>query len=287
MRATAIAWVRAAVPAMALALASAGCTAAPPTAAGRQSAGASPRVVSINPCVDAVLMQVADPRQIAGISHYSQDPRATSIPIALARRFTATSGTAEEVVALDPDLVIAGAHVEPSTIAALRRLDIALVQIGVPATVAESDAQIRTIAAAIGRPERGEALVRRIDAAVRAARTGGPAVPALIWQGGGLVPGTGTLADELLRSTGFANQSARYGLKQWDVLPLEPLVARPPRLLLSVGARGQDDRMLGHPVLDGLRDRIAVRPYPDRLLNCGGPTIIDAVGHLARVRRSL
>ena len=30
--------------------------------------------------------------------------------------------------------------------------------------------------------------------------------------------------------------SAAYGLKQWDVLPLEYLIARPPRVLLSVGA---------------------------------------------------
>ena len=37
-------------------------------------------------------------------------------------------------------------------------------------------------------------------------------------------------------------------------IPCLPLVLMAQdRLLLSVGARGQDDRMLGHPVLDGLR----------------------------------
>jgi iron complex transport system substrate-binding protein len=247
-----------------------------------------PRVVSINPCVDAVLMQIADPQQIAGISHYSQDPRATSIPLGLARRFKATSGTAEEVVALAPDLVIAGGHVAPSTIAALARMRIPLVQVGVPESVAESNAQIRDIAKAIGRPAQGEALVRRIDAAMAAARpASGGTVSALIWQGGGMVPGAGTLASELLQAAGYRNMSADYGLKRWDVLPLEPLVARPPRVLLSVGANGRDDRMLGHPVLDHLRARIAVRPYPDRLMHCGGPTIIDAMGTLARIRKSL
>jgi iron complex transport system substrate-binding protein len=247
-----------------------------------------PRVVSINPCVDAVLMQIADPHQIAGISHYSQDPRATSIPLAVARRFKATSGTAEEVVALAPDLVIAGGHVAPSTIAALARMRIPLVQLGVPESIAESRMQVRDIAKAIGRPDEGEALVRRIEAAVNAARPADDqSIRALIWQGGGMVPGTGTLASELLHATGYRNISADYGLKRWDVLPLEPLVARPPRVLLSVGASGRDDRMLGHPVLDHLRTRIAVRSYPDRLMHCGGPTIIDAVGTLARIRGSL
>ena len=71
-----------------------------------------PRIVSINPCVDAILMHVADAGQIAAISHYSKDPRATSIPMAQAARFAATSGTAEEVVALAPDLVTEFAEVK-------------------------------------------------------------------------------------------------------------------------------------------------------------------------------
>ena len=250
-------------------------------------AAASVRVVSINPCVDAVLMEVADPAQIAAISHYSQDRHATSIPLALARRFKATSGTAEEVVALAPDVVIAGGHVAPSTILALRRIGVRIVQLTVPTTVAQSRAQVRTIAATVGHAARGEALVARIDAAVRAARSpAGAPVAALIWQGGGLVPGQGTLADELLRDSGFRNASADYGLQQWDVLPLEYLVARPPRVLLTLG-RGGGDRMLDHPVLRQLSTRIAVRPYPARLLQCAGPTIVEALATLAAIRRSV
>lgn len=247
-----------------------------------------PRVVSINPCADAILMQVADTQQIAAISHYSHDARATSIPLDIARRFPATSGTAEEVVALSPDLVIAGGHVAPATIAALARLHIPLIQLGVPESITESNDQIRIVATAIGQPLRGEALSARIDHAVRSARpTDGAAIPALIWQGGGLVPGDGTLASELLRVTGYHNLSADYGLNRWDVLPLEHLVADPPRVLLSVGAVSSGDRMLGHPVLDRLKHRIAARDYPERLLHCGGPTIADAVRHLAAVRKSL
>lgn len=272
----------------ALLAALAGCAPAAADAPVPRSRSAPPRVVSINPCVDAVLMEVADPRQIAAISHYSHDARASSIRLDLARRFKATSGTAEEVVALAPDVVIAGGHVEPSTVAALARLSIPLVLIGVPATVEESNAQIRQIAQAVGQADRGEQLVRRIDAAVRAARpVDARPAPALIWQGGGMVPGEGTLPGELLKLTGFRNMSADYGLQSWDVLPLEHLAARPPRVLLSVEVPAQGDRMLSHPVLDDLKRRVAMRTYPERLLHCGGPTIIESVAHLARVRRSL
>jgi len=248
-------------------------------------ASAAPRIVSINPCIDAVLVRVADPVQIAGISHYSQDARSTSIPLATAMRFKATSGTAEEVVALAPDIVLAGQHVAPSTIQMLRRMDIRLLQFDVPTTIAESEKQVRAIAAAVGHPARGAALAEAMAAAERAARPAGPRrIPALIWQGGGLVPGSGTLADNLLKTAGFRNLSAEYGLKQWDILPLEHIVARPPSLLLSVGlGAGTGDRMLAHPVMQRIGPRMAVRAFPPRLMHCAGPTVIEALARLKRI----
>lgn len=248
---------------------------------------AGPRIVSMNPCVDAILVEVADAAQIAAISHYSKDPRAASISAEVAARFAATYGTAEEAVGLAPDIVMAGAHVAPSTVAAMRRLGIRLLQFGVADTVAESKAQIRTIAAAVGHPERGKLLNARIDAAVVRARTDEVAVPALVWLGGGLVPGGGTLADSMLATAGFRNVSAGYGLKQWDVLPLERLVAAPPRVLLTTRAAAGRDRMLGHPVLRPLAGTIAVREFPQNLLFCGGPTIVKALDRLTAVRKEL
>ena len=70
------------------------------------SAGAAPRrVVSLNPCLDAILLEVADPAQITALSRYSRDPRLSAVAN-VARRFPSTGGSAEEVVALKPDLVL-------------------------------------------------------------------------------------------------------------------------------------------------------------------------------------
>ncbi len=252
-------------------------------------AAAPRRIVSINPCIDAVLVEVAGPKQILAISHYSQDARATSIPLATARRFAATSGTAEEVIALRPDIVLAGAHVSPSTLAALKRLKVPVQTFTVPESVAESIAQVRAVAAAAGQPARGEALVRRIEQAVAraqaSARGRGAPVPALIWQGSGLVPGESTLANELLSIAGFRNMSAQYGLKRWDVLPLEHLAARPPRVLLSDGIAG--DRMTGHRVLRRFDDRMVRAQFDEWLLSCAGPVMIRALDRLSEVRASL
>lgn len=273
--------IRAGVLAALLALG--GCGASAPPRVTRQ--GAPLRIVSVNPCIDAALMHVADPGQIAAISAYSHDPRASSIPLAQARRFAATDGSAEAIVALRPDIVLASGSLTPATSAALARLGVRKVELPLPQSIAESAAQMRAIGLAVGHPDRGDTLARAIEAAADA-RPAGPALPALIWQGG-LVPALGTLPDEMLRKGGFANRAADYGLRNWDNLPLERLVAQPPRVLLMPLGQTRDDRVLGHPVLRELRARIAVRDFPERLLFCGGPTIIDALARLRAVRRSL
>jgi iron complex transport system substrate-binding protein len=275
---------------VAVALALSGCS---PAAFAPPALPAKPmRIVSMNPCIDAVLMQVAEPQQIAAISHYSHDPRATSIPLDQALRFPAISGDAEEVIAAGPDLVISGPHVSIQTVAALKRLGIPVLQVPVPETVEDNKAQIRAIAEGIGQAAKGKALNDRIDATLARAATSKPPVSALIWQGSGLVPGTGTLADELLRLTGFENKSSALGLKAWDILSIEGLLASPPDVLLTgeadLGAGNADGgRMLSHPIFKKAGKRIRTGHFPSRFLQCGGPMIIPAVEQLAAVRRDL
>jgi iron complex transport system substrate-binding protein len=267
----------------------AGCGAASGQAAP-EADGPPQRIVSMNPCVDAVLMDIADPAQIAAISHYSQDPRATSIPLERARHYPAISDSAEDVISERPDLVIAGSHVSIQTIAALKRLGVPLMQLTIPESVADNKAQITQIAARIGRGRAGAALNARIDAAMTATRWNTAPIPALIWQGSGLVPGKGTLADELMTHTGFHNLSRDIGLRIWDILPLEGLLTHPPVVLLAgradMGAgSGDGNRMLTHPALIKAGKRINIAPYPSNLLHCGGPVIIRSLERLAAVRR--
>lgn len=246
----------------------------------------------MNPCVDAVLRDVADPGQIAAISHYSHDPRSTSVPLDWALRYPANDGSAEDVIAASPDLVIAGPHVAVQTIAALKRLGIPLLQVTVPETIEENKVQITAIAARIGRTEAGRALNSRIDAELARSRWTGRAASALIWQGSGLVPGRGTLADELLTHAGFRNLSPELGLSKWDLLPLEGLFLHPPQVLLAgradMGAGdGDANRMLSHPALRKAGKRFRIENYPANLLHCGGPVIVRSLERLASVRREL
>lgn len=251
-----------------------------------------PRIVSLNPCLDGILIAVADPAQILALSHYARDPFRSDIAAA-AQFFPITYETAEEVVALRPDLVIESAHSSPATRAALARLGIAAVLLQVPKSVAGNLAQIREVARLAGHPERGELLVSRIEAALAAAAPppGAQPLPALVFQANGFAAPTGTLVDEMLTRTGFTNVAARYGLTKWGNVPLERLIADPPDVLLSddpgPGAQGWGERVAHHPALAGIAGQMKRGTFPRRLLDCGGPVLIDAAAQLAAARRAI
>ena len=200
--------------------------------------------------------------------------------LAVARRFRATGGTVEEVLALDPDIVVGSTFMPPSTRAALERLGMRVETLGIAATVEESQDHVRQLAAAVGELERGEALARRIGQAAARLERGQAAtpVPTVLWQPGGIVPGEATLVGDLMRRAGLANHSAARGMHQADYLSLEQVLADPPALLLVAGS----ERAQHHPALGGL-PRTRREDFDPSLLYCGGPSVIRAAARLEQV----
>lgn len=239
-----------------------------------------PTIVSLNPCTDAILAELTGPEQVLAISHYSHDPRASSMDIAKAREFRATGGTVEEVLALHPQIAVVSTYTPAPVIAALEGAGISVVGFGIAQSVEDSTGQIRDLAVIAGRIERGDALIARIERALADARPpSGRRVRALLWQPGGIVAGRQSLVAELLDRTGFANHAASEGLEQADYIALEQVLAAPPEVLLLAGSEvGQR-----HPVLEQL-SQTRRADFDPSLLYCGGPTIIRAVQRLRQIR---
>lgn len=270
-------------------LAAAGCRVVDDPVAPASAGGRPRRIVSLNPCLDVILVEVADRSQIAALSHYAREDYGSTIAD-VARTLPFTYETAEEVLALRPDLVLTGRHSSLATRNALGRLDVPMALFGVPETVADSLAQVREVARLVGRRERGEALVGRIETALAQAapRPGAAPLSALIFMPGGFVSGPGTLMDEMMRRAGLENAATRYGLTRTANLPLERVVADPPQILLSgepyPGAPSWAERVMEHPALARAAGDMRRAVFPERLLFCGGPVLIQTAGALARAR---
>lgn len=262
-------------------------------ALGAVPATAAPvRIASLNACLDAMLVHLADRQQIAALSHYAREPQGSTVA-AQASILPFTWESAEEIIALQPDLVLASQHSALATRNALKRLHVTVERFAVPRSIEESIAQVRRVARLIGHPERGERLVARIQAALASARPcpGSRRLTALIYQPNGFAAGPNTLVDELMTLAGFENVARRYGLKSWGNVPLERLLADPPEVLLAgvpaPGARSWADRVMTHPALGALKGRMKQARFPERLLYCGGPVLIESAQAMARARAQI
>lgn len=259
---------------------------------GTAFAAAPRRVVSLNSCLDVQLVNLADRGQIAALSHYARETQGSTIP-ELALTFPFTWETAEEVLALRPDLVLTSEHSSLATRNALARLNVRVERFKVPSSVAESHQQVARMAGLVGRPERGVQLSHRINAAIAAAtpRPGSRRLKALIYQPNGFAAGRGTLMDEMMTRAGFDNVAARYGLDKWGNVSLERLLADPPEVLLagtpSPGALTWADRVMTHPALTSIAGRMTSATLPEKLLYCGGPVLIQTAATLAAARRKV
>jgi iron complex transport system substrate-binding protein len=258
-------------------------------AASPLAVAAPARVVSIQLCGDQLALALADRAQIASLSWHAADP-VQSYMAEKARDLPQNYGTAEEVIALRPDLVLAGAYSGRETVTLLRRLGVAVFDLDLPRSFDDISRQTISVAAALGHPERGAALVAEMEAKLRdAARAtaGFPRGSAILVQPGGITMGRGFLEDELLRRAGFDNVAARLGIVGQGTASLERMIAAKPELIVF----GVEDdappslsvRLFAHPAIARLgAKRLTLPPI---LWTCGAWFTAEAVERLAAARR--
>ena len=188
--------------------------------------------------------------------------------------------------------MIASRHSAIATRSALHRVGVRFELFGVPQSIEESLGQIRQLAALLQRPEQGEALIARVEAAIARARPapGARTVTAAIYQPGGLSVGGGTVINQLMEIAGLHNVAVDFRLDDYRPLQLEQLVSAPPEILLvgetSRGAPTHAERVVHHRALRALESQMRREPFPARLLYCAGPTMIDALDALVAARGS-
>lgn len=246
------------------------------------AADAAPqRVASLKLCTDEILLMLAEPRQIASVTYLSQQEAETPL-WRQARRFMKNDGSLVSMAALKPDLVVDMGTGGRDKERIAGRLGIRILNLPYPNSLSDMKGMIRSVAAAIGRRDRGELLVGRIASLERTA----PRVQAdTIWLGGGgrTIAPTG-LGAEWMALAGF-RQRAVGG----DRVMLEQLLVSPPHYLLRsdyrAGQYSGEQRWLSHPLARGSR-RSRTIVTDGRLWTCMGPTMVDERLRLRKESRS-
>jgi iron complex transport system substrate-binding protein len=261
----------------------AGASSAPALAAG-------PRIVSMNVCADQMLIPLADPEQILGLSKFSREPWASYFSDD-ARRYPILSGAAEDVLVLKPDIVVASLFDKRSTRELLKANGLHLAEFAVPRNLDEVRAQIRWMGEIVQHTDRATAAIARLDAAIARARQAVASrhYRVLLLSRRGFVSGRDSLISSLLSQTGLFNAAGELGVAQGGFASLEAIVnAKPDFIVVSDGSdRAEDDgaAFLLHPALERFyppQKRIVI---PEQLTVCGGVMLADALDVLVKELR--
>jgi iron complex transport system substrate-binding protein len=253
-----------------------------------------PRIASMNVCTDQLLITLADPQQILGLSRFSRDTW-QSFAADAARRYPILSGGAEDVLVLRPDVVMASLFDKRSTRELLKEKGLHLVEFAVPRNLDEVKAQIREMGRIVGHADRADAEIARLDAAIARARRAvtDKRYRVLPLSRRGWVSGSDSLVSSLLTETGLFNAAGDLGVGTGGYASLEAIVnAKPDFLLVSeAGDRAEDDgrAFLLHPALERVYPPAKRIVIPERLTVCGGVMLAEAldvlVKELQRVER--
>lgn len=238
------------------------------------------RVLSLNLCADQYLIALADPGQIVGLTRYARDP-AMSFAAREAGRFPVTSGRAEDVAMTRPDLVIASPWRMTPTFRDAEGRPIATLDLPPADSYVQIVDQVRTVARALGHPERGEALIARMDAELKGVRPARRRTVAAYYQRRGYLTGTGTLVDDIMKRLGVTNLASVLDRPVLSRLSLEQMVvAHPDMLIVESSSDKTVDRgteLLHHPAIAGI-PRLRI---PEAATVCGGPSYPIAARSLA------
>lgn len=260
--------------------------------------GPPKRIVSFNLCADQLLVALADPAQIAGLSPYAVNPL-LSVMTERAAAFPRLDWDAESVVNLAPDLVLGGPSHRPIH-AMLSAMGIRVVDVALIRNIADARRQAIEVGKLVGHPERGEALARQIEQAEMrlAAMAINPPLTALVIQREGYREGPASLASGMLSIAGLRppdrtapGAGGFMAAEQGGFVSLEHLLTNGPDVLVLQDppreARDQGALFITHPALltrYGPNRRIDL---PERYTLCGGPPLLRGLDYLARAIKAL
>jgi iron complex transport system substrate-binding protein len=248
------------------------------------------RIVSLNLCTDQLLLALVPSERIASLTWLARTD-GDAAQRAQASHLPSNRGSAEEVLAAHPDLVLAGRYTTSTTRALLGQVGVPMLEVDAVQDWPGIRRVTRQVAAAVGEAARGEELLAHMDAQlaqIEALRVPVP-VRAIGWSGAaGDVPGADTLFNTILTTAGAINLAARpVGSSGFD---LEELLRARPQLLLRGTSYGEGRSLrsgtANHRALRAL-PHLAIIDYPEGAWACGVPAAADHALDLARKLRTL
>jgi iron complex transport system substrate-binding protein len=262
---------------------------------GRRVALASPaqRVVSLAPSNTEILFAVGAGSQVVGRDSFSDYPQAASA----IQDIGGSMGNynTEAILALKPDLVLAGGINSADQVAALEKVGLTVYYLANPSTLEEMYANLETVGQLTGRSAQAAQLVASLQARVKVVDEKISQIknrPTVYYEVDATDPtkpytyGPGSFGDLLIQRAGGTNIGDKLQ-GQFAQISLEQLVnANPTVVLLGDAAGGMTPAMFaaraGLQNLQAVQDH-QVYVFNDDLISRPGPRLVDGLEALAKL----
>lgn len=250
------------------------------------------RIVSMNLCTDQITLALADRERIASLSYLVAKPDGSTAAEA-ARGILLNHGLSEEILPLEPDLVIAGRYTSRPTVFLFQRLGYNLIEMDISRSIPDIRARIRSLGTAVGEEQRAEALIEEFDERLASLTdgAGGRRPTAVYLQPNGYTAGRGSLVGDIIEHAGFENLGARFDISGHGKVPLETLLSAAPDVIITDEEKPRAPALayeiLKHPAFAALTAKAHRVTVPTRYWVCGMPETIRAVEILAEARRHI
>jgi len=255
------------------------------------------RILGNSAAIDTMLLSVVTPDKLVAatkadrdpvISYVAEDTKNISLTVPLV-------GLSMEIVTkAKPDLIVASLYTKANELDMYRNLGIPVVVIDGPRSIQQVKDDVRIIAAAVDEKERGENVVRKMDAQLQeiddrlAQETGKRPVVYLVSQMT-RYGGPGSMFNELLTRARADNAIALAGGVNGQATSTELIVKTDPDMLFvstdrasdTTGASKYRDDFLANPAIANMRAAQHIVPVADRYIYSSTQNCVWAVKGLA------
>ena len=259
------------------------------------------RVLNYGLWLDDIVLGMLPPERLVGIDHLADDPNSSNIvSIAETIPVKLNQPSAEQVVALHPDVVFLDMGKDAAVAESLRDLGIRVVACRKPRTPEEVRAAVQLVAAALGEEAKGTALIAAYDTACAELTERVAEIPTdqrkkvLVISMSPTFGNRGGLFDALCTMAGVTNGAAEIGLTAGQSLTKEHILAVNPDVLIvpvwndhgSYDIDKFNREYLDDPALQtvkAIRTQRIVRPREGYIYNASQDMVFGAqdIAHLA------
>ncbi|MEJ5223548.1 MAG: cobalamin-binding protein [Anaerolineales bacterium] len=256
---------------------------------------AAARVVSLAPSNTEILFALGAGAQVVGRDEFSDYPAEAAALPTVGGSFGGYN--LEQIVALEPDLVLAAEINTPEQVKALEDLGLTVYYLSNPTTLEEMYANLEIVAQLTGREKEAATLIESLKARVQAVDEKiAPLIdkPVVFYEIDATDPnkpftaGPGTFIDLLIARAGGLNLTTAAGITDaYPQVGLEQIVTVDPQfIILGDSMWGVTvESVAARPGWDGLTavKEGRVLPFDDNLVSRPGPRLVDGLEQLARL----